>query len=184
MGIHIEFPGRAVISVEAALIRSCCVRFWRAFASDRASVGTKVWLAAGVTDLRRGFDGLSAQVQNGSSTAILRTRVCVSWPTGDIVKLLWWMATVCVCSPSVWSGGASSGRRRRGSCTSEPCTAIDASGRHRLASCRKNMDPGSRGLRTTGFPSIDAGFPRLHLLDLMAYCVHGSHSSAGSRYTR
>jgi putative transposase len=28
------------------------------------SVGTKVWIAAGVTDLRRGFDGLSAQVQN------------------------------------------------------------------------------------------------------------------------
>lgn len=27
-------------------------------------VGTKVWIATGVTDLRRGFDGLSAQVQN------------------------------------------------------------------------------------------------------------------------
>ncbi|WP_158751657.1 IS66 family insertion sequence element accessory protein TnpB [Acidobacterium sp. S8] len=26
--------------------------------------GTKVWMAAGVTDLRRGFDGLSAQMQN------------------------------------------------------------------------------------------------------------------------
>jgi transposase len=26
--------------------------------------GTKIWIAAGVTDLRRGFDGLSAQVQN------------------------------------------------------------------------------------------------------------------------
>jgi transposase len=25
--------------------------------------GTKIWLAAGVTDMRRGFDGLSAQVQ-------------------------------------------------------------------------------------------------------------------------
>ena len=25
--------------------------------------GTKVWLAAGVTDMRRGFHGLSAQVQ-------------------------------------------------------------------------------------------------------------------------
>ena len=25
--------------------------------------GIKVWLAAGVTDMRRGFDGLSAQVQ-------------------------------------------------------------------------------------------------------------------------
>jgi len=25
--------------------------------------GTKIWLAAGITDMRRGFDGLSAQVQ-------------------------------------------------------------------------------------------------------------------------
>ncbi len=25
--------------------------------------GTKIWIAAGVTDLRRGFDGLSAQIQ-------------------------------------------------------------------------------------------------------------------------
>jgi transposase len=25
--------------------------------------GTKIWIAAGVTDMRRGFDGLSAQVQ-------------------------------------------------------------------------------------------------------------------------
>jgi transposase len=27
------------------------------------SAGTKIWIAAGITDLRRGFDGLSAQVQ-------------------------------------------------------------------------------------------------------------------------
>ena len=25
--------------------------------------GTRIWIAAGVTDLRRGFDGLSAKVQ-------------------------------------------------------------------------------------------------------------------------
>jgi len=25
--------------------------------------GTRIWLAAGVTDMRRGFDGLTAQVQ-------------------------------------------------------------------------------------------------------------------------
>jgi len=25
--------------------------------------GTKIWIAAGVTDMRRGFDGLSGQVQ-------------------------------------------------------------------------------------------------------------------------
>ena len=26
-------------------------------------IGTRIWLAAGVTDMRRGFHGLSAQVQ-------------------------------------------------------------------------------------------------------------------------
>jgi transposase len=53
--------------------------------------GTKIWIAAGVTDLRRGFDGLSAQVQNvlheqpfsGHLFAFRGRR-------GDIVKLLWW----------------------------------------------------------------------------------------------
>ena len=54
-------------------------------------VGTKVWIAAGVTDLRRGFDGLSAQVQNvlheqpfSGHMFVFRGR------RGDIVKLLWW----------------------------------------------------------------------------------------------
>ena len=28
------------------------------------SSGARIWLAAGVTDLRRGFDGLAALVQN------------------------------------------------------------------------------------------------------------------------
>lgn len=27
--------------------------------------GTRIWLAAGVTDMRKGFTGLSALVQNG-----------------------------------------------------------------------------------------------------------------------
>ena len=41
--------------------------------------GTKIWIAAGVTDMRRGFDGLSAQVQTVLATAtVLRTRVCIS----------------------------------------------------------------------------------------------------------
>ena len=54
-------------------------------------VGTKVWIAAGVADLRRGFDGLSAQVQNvlheqppSGHVFVFRGR------RGDIVKLLWW----------------------------------------------------------------------------------------------
>jgi transposase len=53
--------------------------------------GTRVWLAAGVTDMRRGFDGLAALVQEklagdpfGGHLFVFRGR------RGDRVKLLWW----------------------------------------------------------------------------------------------
>ena len=50
---------------------------------------TKIWIAAGVTDMRRGFQGLSAQVQTVLQQqpfldSVFRGR------RGDIVKLLWW----------------------------------------------------------------------------------------------
>ena len=54
------------------------------------SAGTKIWIAAGVTDMRRGFDGLSAQVQTvlheqpfSGHVFIFRGR------RGDIIKCLW-----------------------------------------------------------------------------------------------
>ena len=54
-------------------------------------VGTKVWIAAGVTDLRRGFDGLSAQVENVLHEQPFSGHVFVfRGRRGDIVKLLWW----------------------------------------------------------------------------------------------
>jgi len=34
--------------------------------------GTKIWLAAGATDLRGGFDGLSAQVQTVCEVGVLK----------------------------------------------------------------------------------------------------------------
>ena len=53
--------------------------------------GTKIWIAAGVTDLRRGFDGLSAQVQNVLQQQPFSGHVFVfRGRRGDIVKLLWW----------------------------------------------------------------------------------------------
>jgi transposase len=53
--------------------------------------GTRVWLATGATDMRKGFDGLSALVQtvlrhdpfSGHVFAFRGRR-------GDLVKLLWW----------------------------------------------------------------------------------------------
>lgn len=52
--------------------------------------GTRIWLAAGVTDLRRGFDGLSAQVQTVLQQQPFSGHVCLfRGRRGDIVKCLW-----------------------------------------------------------------------------------------------
>ena len=53
-------------------------------------VGTRIWIAAGVTDMRRGFYGLSAQVQNVLEQQPLSGHVFVfHGRRGDIVKVLW-----------------------------------------------------------------------------------------------
>ena len=53
--------------------------------------GTRVWLAAGVTDLRRGFDGLAALVQTTLAENPFSGHVFVfRGRRGDLVKLLWW----------------------------------------------------------------------------------------------
>src|SRR5438477_5923793 len=54
-------------------------------------LGTRVWLAAGVTDMRRGMDSLAAQVQ----TTLQQSPFCghvfaFRGRRGDLVKLLWW----------------------------------------------------------------------------------------------
>ena len=55
------------------------------------STGTKIWIAAGVTDMRRGFDGLSGQVQTVLQQQPFSGHVFVfRGRRGDIVKLLWW----------------------------------------------------------------------------------------------
>jgi transposase len=53
--------------------------------------GTRIWLAAGVTDMRRGFDGLSAQVQTVLNEQPFSGHVFVfRGRRGDSLKLLWW----------------------------------------------------------------------------------------------
>ena len=53
-------------------------------------VGTKIWLAAGVTDMRRGFDGLSAQVQTVLRQQTFSGHVFIfRGRRGEIVKCLW-----------------------------------------------------------------------------------------------
>ena len=52
---------------------------------------TRVWLAAGLTDMRRGFDGLAALVQGALTQDPFSGHVFVfRGRRGDIVKVLWW----------------------------------------------------------------------------------------------
>jgi transposase len=53
--------------------------------------GTKIWIAAGVTDLRSGFTGLSAKVQTALEQDPFSGHVFVfRGRRGDLIKLLWW----------------------------------------------------------------------------------------------
>src|SRR5499425_1280826 len=52
---------------------------------------TPIWIAAGVTDLRRGFDGLSALVQTVLEQSPFSGHVFVfRGRRGDLIKVLWW----------------------------------------------------------------------------------------------
>jgi transposase len=52
--------------------------------------GTRIWLAAGITDMRRGFYGLSAQVQTVLEQEPYSGHVFVfRGRRGDLIKLLW-----------------------------------------------------------------------------------------------
>jgi hypothetical protein len=96
--------------------------------------GVRVYLAAGVTDMRKGFDGLAALVQQrlrqdpfGGAVYAFRGK------RGDLVKLLWWMVGVSCSMPSAWSGPvhlAGDRGRRRGA---DPGAAVDAARRGGLA---------------------------------------------------
>ena len=53
--------------------------------------GTRVWIVAGHTDMRKGFDGLAALVQ----TALAENPFCghvfvFRGRRGDLIKILWW----------------------------------------------------------------------------------------------
>ena len=51
---------------------------------------TQIWIAAGVTDLRRGFTGLSSLVQNQLAQSPLSGHVFVfRGRRGDLIKVLW-----------------------------------------------------------------------------------------------
>jgi len=78
------------------------------------AAGARMWIVAGVTDMRRGFVGLSGMVQTALKENPFSGQVFVfRGKRGDLVKLLWWDGDGCACSRSGWSAGNSPGRKRR-----------------------------------------------------------------------
>jgi len=75
----------------------------------------RVWLAAGHTDMRKGFDGLALLVQetlrrdpHSGHLFVFRGR------RGGLIKVLWHDGQgMCACLRSGWNGAASSGPHRR-----------------------------------------------------------------------
>ena len=72
--------------------------------------GVRIYLACGVTDLRRGFDGLSMQAQevlkqDPFSGAIF----CFRGRKGHLVKVLYWDGQASACSRRDWRRAASPG---------------------------------------------------------------------------
>jgi len=53
--------------------------------------GTRVWLAAGVTDMRSGFNGLAGKVQAALDEDPFSGHVFVfRGRRGDLIKVFWW----------------------------------------------------------------------------------------------
>jgi transposase len=53
--------------------------------------GTRIWLVAGVTDMRKGFDGLAALVQTALADDPFSGHLFVfRGRRGDRIKVLWW----------------------------------------------------------------------------------------------
>src|SRR6202035_1420219 len=97
--------------------------------------GTRVWLAGGVTDMRKGFDSLAAQAQTVLGKDPFSGHVfCFRDRRGDLLERLWWGGGGGV--PVRQAAGAralhlAAHRARRGG--ADPGAIVDAAGRDRLA---------------------------------------------------
>ena len=93
--------------------------------------GTRIWIAAGVTDLRRGFIGLSGMVQTALQENPLSGHVFVfRGRRGDLIKMLWWDGrwSVFVREETGARKVHLAASHERNGCA-DACAAIDAAGR-------------------------------------------------------
>jgi transposase len=76
--------------------------------------GTRIWIAAGFTDLRRGFQGLSSLIEAVLEQQPYSGHVFVfRGKRGDLIKLLWFDGDGLCLFRIDWSAAVSYGHRLR-----------------------------------------------------------------------
>jgi transposase len=110
--------------------------------------GTRIWIAAGVTDLRRGFTGLSGMVQTTLQENPFSGHVFVfRGRRGDLIKMLWWDGDgLCLFARKIHLAAIherSSGADSR--------TIIHVAGRNRLAASGTQLRSADGGVKENIF---------------------------------
>jgi len=100
--------------------------------------GTRIWIVAGVTDLRRGFTGLSGMVQTALAENPFSGQVFVfRGKRGDLIKVLWWSGDgLCLFAKRLGE--------RRG--VLDPGPAVHVTGGNRLAAPGAELRSANRGV--------------------------------------
>ena len=111
--------------------------------------GTRIWIAAGVTDMRRGFQGLAAQVQTALEQQPYSGHIFIfRGRRGDMVKLLWFDGDgLCLFQKRLERGRFVWPPASSGYSLSEPCPVVDVARRDRLESAYSHCRTGDECLR-------------------------------------
>ena len=110
----------------------------------------QIYLACGATDMRKGFDGLSALVvqtmlqldPHGGALFVFRGK------RGDLIKILWWDGQgLCLFAKRLERGRFLWPQAKDGSVAMTNAQAVDAARRDRLARAGAQLETGSGLLR-------------------------------------
>ena len=99
------------------------------------AAGTQIWIVAGVTDMRRGFVGLSGMVQTALEQNPFSGQVFVfRGKRGDLIKLLWWDGDgLCLFAKRLERGRFIWPQAAEWHRVAHTRAVVDAAGRDRLA---------------------------------------------------
>ncbi len=94
--------------------------------------GTRVWLAAGITDMRCGFNGLAAKAHTTLSEDPYSGHVFVfRGRRGDLIKVLWWSGDgLCLLAKRLERGRFVWPQADSGKVHLTPAQALDAARGH------------------------------------------------------